>query len=157
MPFTQVSLDRLAQVHAKLAAAIQQMDAAAPEISLQVTQGLRSWIEQEQLYAQGRSAPGKIVTNVRGGYSWHNYGLAVYLVPEDIQPGQPDWNITHPAWSRLWELGRQVGLVEGVVWRTFPDAPHFQLTGKFPMTPNDEVRQLFGEGGILAVWNESGL
>jgi peptidoglycan LD-endopeptidase CwlK len=37
--------------------------------------GYRSFEEQNRLYAFGRTKPGCIVTNARGGYSWHNFGL----------------------------------------------------------------------------------
>jgi hypothetical protein len=41
-----------------------------------MTQGMRTVAYQDKLYAQGRTIPGQIVTYVRGGESWHNYGLA---------------------------------------------------------------------------------
>lgn len=41
-----------------------------------MTQGIRTVAQQDKLYAQGRTIPGQIVTYVRGGESWHNYGLA---------------------------------------------------------------------------------
>ena len=37
----------------------------------------RSIERQNELFAQGRTAPGAIVTNARGGQSMHNYGLAL--------------------------------------------------------------------------------
>ncbi|MGN7308723.1 M15 family metallopeptidase, partial [Bacillus subtilis] len=40
-------------------------------IPIVITQGLRTVAEQDALYAQGRSKPGKVVTNARGGYSYH--------------------------------------------------------------------------------------
>lgn len=46
-------------------------------IPILITQGLRTVAEQDALYAQGRTKPGAIITNARGGYSYHNYGLAV--------------------------------------------------------------------------------
>lgn len=46
-------------------------------IPILITQGLRTIAEQDALYAQGRTKPGAIVTNARGGYSYHNFGLAV--------------------------------------------------------------------------------
>ena len=39
--------------------------------------GNRSWDEQAKLYAQGRTLPGKKVTNAGPGYSNHNFGIAV--------------------------------------------------------------------------------
>ena len=38
---------------------------------------LRSEARQAELYAHGRSKPGKIVTNAKPGESYHNYGLSV--------------------------------------------------------------------------------
>lgn len=145
-------------VHPKLAAAIRQMDAMAPDLDIQVTQGLRTWAEQDALYAQGRTKPGAIVTHAPGGYSWHNFGLAVDLVPEDITPGQPDWNVLHPAWARMVSLAESLGLVSGAEWLgAEKDTPHIQLTGRFPVTPDDETRLLYGQGGINSVWESSGI
>lgn len=46
--------------------------AAQSGIQIKIISGLRSFAEQNELYAQGRTKPGPIVTNVRGGYSNHN-------------------------------------------------------------------------------------
>ncbi|SVE43245.1 uncharacterized protein METZ01_LOCUS496099, partial [marine metagenome] len=54
--------------------------AAAPLVlqrELFVVHTLRTYAEQDDLYEQGRTEPGKIVTNARGGKSWHNFGLAI--------------------------------------------------------------------------------
>ena len=48
---------------------------AAKGIRVVLTWGHRSIAEQNRLYAIGRTTPGKKVTNARGGYSWHNFGL----------------------------------------------------------------------------------
>jgi len=45
-------------------------------ISAFVDQTLRTNQEQDELYAQGRSKSGNIVTRSKGGDSYHNYGLA---------------------------------------------------------------------------------
>jgi peptidoglycan LD-endopeptidase CwlK len=127
-------------------------------VYIRVVQGLRSWSEQDTLYAQGRTTPGAIVTNVQGGYSYHNFGLAVDCVPSQFGPDQPydpDWNPAHPTWKQMEQIGQSLGLDAGATWRTFPDAPHFQLTGTFPEgEPSDEVRQLFTDGGMQAIWSE---
>jgi hypothetical protein len=39
-------------------------------------QGVRTFAEQDALYAQGRTRKGLRVTNAKGGQSYHNYGLA---------------------------------------------------------------------------------
>jgi hypothetical protein len=126
----------------------------SPPVVLRVTQGLRSWNEQAKLYAQGRTVPGKIVTDAPPGHGWHNFAMAVDVVPLDPLP---DWNLTHPVWKRLVEVGESLGLQSGSEWRTFPDWPHLQITGRFPASPNDEVRQIFLQAGIQGVWQESGL
>src|SRR5262249_27625927 len=43
---------------------------------IKITSGNRSYAEQNDLFAQGRTRPGPIVTDARGGYSHHNFGLA---------------------------------------------------------------------------------
>jgi peptidoglycan L-alanyl-D-glutamate endopeptidase CwlK len=156
----KISEARLQEVHPRLARIVRQMadilELDKPPVTLRVTQGLRSWREQAQLYAQGRSAPGKVVTNAEPGHSWHNFGLAVDVVPFDLE-GQPDWNTSHPIWQRLVRLGTSLGLVAGAQFRTFPDQPHFQLTGKLPMSPDLEVRESYGQSGIAGIWKDSGL
>lgn len=126
---------------------------ASENIDVQVTQGLRSWAEQAALYAQGRTAPGGIVTNAQPGHSYHQFGLAVDVAPFDA--GIPDWNSAHPVWKRIVSVGVSVGLVDGAEWRTFPDWPHFQMTGQLPVSPDDAVRAAFLAGGIDQVWKDT--
>jgi len=46
-----------------------------------IVSGYRSDEEQNELFAQGRTKPGKKVTWVRGGDSLHQYGVAIDVVP----------------------------------------------------------------------------
>lgn len=148
------SLARLSQVHPKLSNLIQQLASqlAAEGIDLHVTQGLRSFQQQADLYAQGRTKPGPIVTNAPPGHSWHEFGLAVDVVPFDAQ-GKPDWNADHPAWKRIVEVGISLGLFSGTQFHSIKDTPHFQLTGNFPTSPTDDVRSLYESSGLQAVWS----
>ena len=84
---------RLAEVDPQLANRIRlaAADLKAQGITVMVTSGYRSFAEQNALYAQGRTKPGNIVTNAKGGQSLHNYGLAVDVVPLGAN-GQPNWN-----------------------------------------------------------------
>lgn len=93
-----------------------------------ITQGLRSNSEQNALYAQGRTAPGSIVTNARGGYSYHNYGLAFDVCVCDVKAGRliPNWQVDR-RWGRAGAIGRELGLEWGGDWSSFKDYPHFQL------------------------------
>lgn len=147
-----ISEKRLSEVYPGLAEKVRAMaDTLLQEgIDVRVMQSLRPWSEQEALYAQGRTAPGNVVTKAMPGYSWHQFGLAVDVAP--FSPQGPDWNVGHPVWAHIVSVGDSSGLVAGAEWRTFPDFPHFQLTGKFPVTPNDEVRSIFASGGLPAVW-----
>ena len=43
---------------------------------MKVICGTRTYDEQAELYAQGRTKPGPKVTNSPPGYSWHNFGVA---------------------------------------------------------------------------------
>lgn len=152
--FNSHSVERLAEVCPLLAKRIFSLDKMLPSLSIQVTQGLRTWADQDALYAEGRTAPGKIVTHALGGFSWHNFGLAIDLVPEDINPGQPDWDLSHPAWARMVSVSESLGFVSGAEWHgEDKDTPHVQLTGRFGVTPDDEVRAIFKQSGSLtAVW-----
>ncbi len=155
-----ISEERLALVHPLLARKIQQMaDILAvdrPPVVFRVTQGLRTWNEQALLYAEGRTGPGAIVTNAPPGHSYHNFGLAVDLVPL-TQGLTLDWNVTHPVWKRLVQVGTSLGLTAGAQFRSFPDYPHFQLTGSLPASPDDNVRKVFQSDGIVGVWKATGL
>jgi peptidoglycan L-alanyl-D-glutamate endopeptidase CwlK len=142
------------------------LDAEMSE-ALGVTQGLRTAGEQQALWAQGRDTLPKVnayrqavgwapiknadnvkVTNAAPGYSWHEFGLAVDVVPFESS-NAPDWNENHPVWQELVAKGKALGLTSGISWR---DEPHFQITGIFPVTPSDEVRTLFAESGLQSVW-----
>jgi len=154
-----ISEQRLTQVWPTLALRVRQMalTLATLNIDIRVTQGLRTVAEQEELYAQGRTTPGKIVTNCRGGQSYHNFGMAVDCVPSTQGVGgvyTPDWNPSHPVWKQMIGVGVDLGLDSGALWRTFKDYPHFQLTGQYPEgEPNAQCSSLLVSGGLQLVWN----
>ena len=92
-------------------------------IEVIMTCGYRSTEEQNKLYAKGRTAPGGIVTNARGGYSWHNYGLAAdYAFVID---GKVTWN---GPWAEFGIIAKECGLEWGGSWTKFRDRPHVQWT-----------------------------
>lgn len=88
-----------------------------------LTQGLRTHKEQDALYAQGRTKPGKVVTNARGGQSLHNYGLAFDVAFRDAK-GNIDWDDLTP-FRRFAVIAKGNGLAWGGDWRR-PDYPHFE-------------------------------
>lgn len=57
-------------------------------------EGYRSPERQNELYEQGRSKPGKIVTKARGFFSFHQFGLACDLVGK-TPDGEWTWEIDY--------------------------------------------------------------
>ena len=106
--------------------------AAEAGIHLIVTQTYRTPAEQAALYAQGRTAPGHIVTHAPSGYSWHEYrrafDVAIKSFPGDQTPG----NLWDGPWETVGDMGEALGLEWGGRWR-HPDRPHFQHTGGFTL------------------------
>lgn len=104
-------------------------------IPIVITQGLRTIAEQDALYAQGRSKPGKIVTNARGGYSYHNFGVAVDFVLLMPDGKAVSWDTTRDGnsdkradWLQVAEIGKSLGFAWGGDWTSFKDYPHFEMT-----------------------------
>ena len=93
------------------------------DIKLRMTQARRTFAQQDDLYAQGRTKPGNIVTNARGGDSNHNYGLAFDVVIMDDSK-KPNWTPLSPEAA---QIGVDLGFEWGGNWRRFKDYPHFQM------------------------------
>ncbi len=99
-------------------------------IDLLITSTYRDKESQAALFAQGRTAPGKIVTNARAGQSFHNYRVAFDVVP--LRNGKPVWNTANEdavLWKKIGAIGKECGLEWAGEWRTFKEFPHFQYTG----------------------------
>lgn len=124
-----------------------------------VLEGLRTYERSNELYAIGRDAQGnvigKTVSNARGGYSNHNFGMAVDVAPDadPEKPGfQPDWDTMHPHWKVLVACMKEQGLAWGGDWHNLKgDLDHFQLA-IVPPTPTPADRNAFVRGGIESVW-----
>lgn len=144
-------MDRLAKVHPALRAKVTQLveGLAHDGISVEVVQGLRTFEEQNALYAQGRTKKGQIVTNARGGFSNHNYGLAVDLCP--FKNGKPQWN-DNAGFLAIGAEAASLGLEWGGNWKKFIDKPHVQLPG----LTVEKCRELHQKGGLPAVWAKVG-
>jgi len=108
--------------------------AALAGIRIKVTSGLRTYAEQDALYARGRSRPGNIVTNVRGGYSSHNFGIAFDVAVFEGNKYMPE-SIKYKA---VGVLGADLGLEWGGNWKTIIDQPHFQLRPAWAFDLNDK-------------------
>lgn len=97
-------------------------------ILVQISDGFRSYAEQNALYAKGRTASGNIVTNAKGGQSYHNFGLAVdyFLVSDDGNDAL--WTV-NADWKRVAAIAKGKGFEWGGDWTSFRDYPHLQMTG----------------------------
>ena len=105
------------------------------KIYVQMTGGYRSIGEQNRLYEQGRTNQSKpIITNVRGGYSYHNYGLAVDFVILSDDGRRALWTVNEK-WKRVANLAKLLGFTWGGDWSGFKDYPHLQMNGG--LTIND--------------------
>jgi peptidoglycan L-alanyl-D-glutamate endopeptidase CwlK len=88
-----------------------------------ITETMRTLARSNELYAKGRTKPGKIVTNAKAGQSYHNYGLAIDFV---IQVhGMPDWKV-NDNWMKVVECFKEQGFFWGGDFRTIKDYPHFE-------------------------------
>ena len=86
----------------------------------------RTNAEQNALYAQGRTKPGKKVTNARGGDSIHNYRLAWDLCP--VVDGKLAWDRID-LFDKLGVIAVKLGVTWGGNFKLLVDKPHFQATG----------------------------
>lgn len=101
-------------------------EAARQGIDLLVTSTYRDYESQQSLYNQGRTTPGKIVTNAKPGQSYHNFKCAVDVVP--LVNGKPVWD-DEELWKKIGALGKSFGLDWAGDWKSFKEYPHFQYTG----------------------------
>lgn len=99
------------------------LKAKAAGITIKVISGLRTYAEQDALYAKGRIKPGPKVTNARGGYSNHNFGIAFDVGVFDGTRYIPESS----RYKAVGALGKELGLEWGGNWKTIQDQPHFQL------------------------------
>ena len=128
---------------------------AATGYWVRVTRGYSSFAEQKALYDQGRTTPGKIVTNAKPGMSFHNFGLAVdfafvgmdpYLETMAKMRGEAK---ADAVWERVAQIVEKNGLVSGRRFKSRPDSPHAQDTYGMEL---HEVASLYDSGGLPAVW-----
>lgn len=110
-------------------------------LKARIISGTRTYLAQNALYRRGRwGNPGPVVTNARGGQSFHNFGVAwdIGLFADDG---------AYLVSAGPYRDAAQAGLGEGIDWGgnnvRFIDLPHYRLT--LPLTVN-EVRQRFHLG-----------
>jgi peptidoglycan L-alanyl-D-glutamate endopeptidase CwlK len=111
----------------------------------------RTFKQQDDDYAKGRTMPGKRVTNASGGQSYHNYGLGFDIAGLKTNGQDVTYELSYPT---IGQIAQEHGFEWGGNWST-PDRPHFQRTygystnqlqqmvgpdSKFPVIPADRMR-----------------
>lgn len=139
----KISEPRVALLHPKVRdevkSLIEKAEAGLPSnMAIRIVQGLRTIDEQNALYAQGRTKPGNIVTNAKGGSSFHNYGLAIdfaILTDKDGNGSFEDlsWDIKRDNdkdgtadWLEVVKVFEAAGWEWGGKWSSIKDYPHLQ-------------------------------
>lgn len=146
-----VSIARVKLLHPKIrdevAELIGKIEVSNPSFTIRIVQSLRTIEEQNELWAQGRTKPGNVVTKAKGGLSYHNYGLAIDFCL--IYNGKISWDIDADMdkdgkkdWMEVVDTFRVNGYEWGGSWQSLKDYPHLQKT--------------FGYGcrALLAKYNE---
>jgi peptidoglycan L-alanyl-D-glutamate endopeptidase CwlK len=96
-------------------------------IEILITSTYRDMESQAALYEQGRTKPGRIVTNAKAGQSYHQYRCAFDFVP--IINGKAQWDDLGLI-AKCGEIGESVGLTWAGRWITFKELLHFQYSEK---------------------------
>jgi peptidoglycan LD-endopeptidase CwlK len=90
--------------------------------SMRIVDGYRSKERQDELYAQGRTSAGNIVTNAKGGESLHNFGVAV-----DCVFRREGYDAPKALWQTFGKIAKEEGFEWGGDWPNFKDYPHIQM------------------------------
>jgi hypothetical protein len=90
-----------------------------------ITEGYRSPERQNELYAQGRTAPGPRVTNARAGQSNHQSAKAFDFTILKNGKEVTDERV----WRQVASIGKRLGFEWGGDWKSFKDLNHLQYMG----------------------------
>ena len=133
--------------------------AAAKGITILITDGFRSAKAQDQLFEKGRTIDGYIVTNARGGESYHNFGLAIDFAIR-VPSGDVIWDRQYDGngnsvsdWTDVVRMAKELGFEWGGDWQGFKDYPHLQMN--FGLAIADLQRGERPPGQPLAVEGEN--
>lgn len=132
-------------LHPRLQSIIEQLKLACEKegLPLLITETLRTVQEQDDLYAQGRTKPGNIVTNATGKsmLSQHQWGIAFDFC-RNIKG--KEYDDKDKFFEKVAALGKKLGLGWGGDWISFVDKPHLYLPdwGKTPATLKEKYGTL---------------
>lgn len=147
MAVDKITIDRIATLHPSIREEVKEAymhinnKLLGKGVRLRFSHTTRTFEEQDELYAQGRTKAGKKVTNAKAGQSYHNYSIAFDIVMLYDKDGNgtfetASWDTKYDGdkdgvsdWlevTRYFESkGYQNGFIRnGKKW----DMPHFQKT-----------------------------
>ncbi|RIX60649.1 M15 family peptidase [Paenibacillus nanensis] len=135
LPFVKKDVPPITSLHPIVAEKQAELvaEAAKLDIDVVITDGFRSHEEQNALYEKGRTTSGPVVTHVRGGGSYHNYGLAIDFALKTSK-GQIIWDLEYDGnrngeadWMEVVAIAKRLGFSWGGDWKDFKDYPHLQM------------------------------
>lgn len=144
-----LTLDPVAQVKFRPFIESAKAYAASKGYEYIAISGNRTWEEQDKLYSQGRNGnPGKFVTKARGGYSNHNFKIALDF---GVFKDGKYLDETHPAVAD--KIHKEIAPLAGPdiewggSWKSFKDMPHFEI--KTGMTIEQKRKAFLKKGSIF--------
>jgi len=111
-------------------------------LKLLITETWRTTAEQNALYAQGRTTPGRIVTNARGDsfQSPHQWGVAF-----DFCKNVRGQEFSDTAFfNNVGAIAKSIGLFWGGDFRSFIDRPHLEHPEYLPSNSTATLRARWG-------------
>ena len=123
--FSKASLDKLKGVHHDLVK-ICQRAIQLSEVDFRITCGVRTKAEQEALYAQGRTKPGKIVTQTLKSRHIGGFAVDVVALPHGVVSWNPIFYKQIAEAFKAAESELSIPIEWGGDWK-FKDYPHFEL------------------------------
>ena len=142
----------ISKLHPRLQTKITEFQekCKAHRLKIGIGECLRTAAEQDALYAQGRTKPGKKVTNSRGSSysSMHQWGVAFDIYRAD---GKGAYYDKDGFFAKAGAIGESIGLEWGGHWRSIVDTPHFQLPD-WGSTPA-RLKKIYGRpAAFFAAW-----
>jgi peptidoglycan L-alanyl-D-glutamate endopeptidase CwlK len=126
-------MPNLEKLHPSLKAKADTVIAAMKLLGYEmvIVQGVRTTEEQQALYAQGRTAPGHVVTNADGVNKKSNHQVKADGFGHAVDcafkvDGKISWDEKLP-WRCYGECAKALGLVWGGDWKAITDKPHIEL------------------------------
>ena len=95
-----------------------------------ITEGYRTKERQDELYAQGRTKPGKVVTYAKGSdmQSQHQWGIAIdFAIVDDTNTTKKENVYDLTTMKKCAKYAKDVGLAWGGDWKCPVDTPHLYL------------------------------